>query len=112
MMASIVAQPTRTIDQTCQMNELFGYTRDVVKARYALRTPAGFVAGWLPGWRDAVCVTQISAGMGARFCQLLVTLRETSEGRGNTGPIEHVIYVLAGTCRGELGGGRHALAAG
>ena len=46
----------RTINQTCQMNELFGYTRDVVKARYALRTPAGFVAGWQPGWRDAVCV--------------------------------------------------------
>jgi (S)-ureidoglycine aminohydrolase len=93
------------------MNELFGYTRDVVKARYALRTPAGFVAGWLPGWRDTVCVTQISAGMGARFCQLLVTLGETSEGRGNTGPIEYVIYVVAGSCRGELGGSRHALSA-
>jgi (S)-ureidoglycine aminohydrolase len=94
------------------MNELFGHTRDVVKARYALRTPAGFVAGWQPGWRDATCVTQISSGMGARFCQLLVTLRETSEGHGNTGPLEYVIYVLAGTCRGELGGSRHPLAAG
>ena len=37
---------------------------------------------------------------------------ETSEGRGNTGPIEYVIYVLAGACRAELGGSRHALAAG
>jgi (S)-ureidoglycine aminohydrolase len=94
------------------MNELFGYTRDVIKARYALRTPAGFVAGWLPGWRDAVCVTQISDAMGARFCQLRVTLGETSEGRGNTGPIEFVIYVLAGKCRAELGGSLHTLAAG
>jgi (S)-ureidoglycine aminohydrolase len=93
------------------MNELFGYTRDVVNARYALRTPAGFVAGWLPGWRDAVCVTQISTGMGARFSQLLVTLGEASEGRGNTGPIEYLVYILAGTCRGELGASRHVLVA-
>jgi len=94
------------------MNELFGHTRDVVKARYALRTPAGFVPGWLPGWREAVCVTQISPGMGAHLCQLLVTLGETSEGRGNTGPIEWVIYLLAGACRAELGGKGHSLEAG
>jgi (S)-ureidoglycine aminohydrolase len=94
------------------MNELFGYTRDVVKARYALRTPAGFVTGWQPGWREAACVMQISDVMGARFCQLLVMLGEASEGRGNTGPIEYLIYVLAGTCRGELGGSGDALAAG
>ncbi|MGD0261945.1 MAG: (S)-ureidoglycine aminohydrolase [Verrucomicrobiota bacterium] len=94
------------------MNELFGYTRDVVKARYALRTPAGFVPGWQPGWRDTACVMQISDALGANFRQLLVTLGQTSEGRGNTGLIECVIYILAGTCRAELGGSRHALAAG
>jgi (S)-ureidoglycine aminohydrolase len=94
------------------MNELFGDTRDVIKSRYALRTPAGFVPGWLPGWRDAVCVTQISPGMGANLCQLLVTLGAGGAGQGTTGPVEWVIYVLAGNCRAEVGGGPQALTQG
>ena len=94
------------------MNELFGETRDVIKARYALRTPAGFVPGWLPGWKDAVCVTQISPGMGANLCQVQVTLGAAGAGHGNTGGAEWVIYVLAGNCQADLGGRPHALTAG
>jgi len=93
-------------------NQLFGHSRDVVKCRYALRTPSGFVPSALPGWSDCVCVVQISPAMGANFCQLLITLGESGEGRGNTGELEHVIYVLAGACSAKLGGKKHALTAG
>jgi len=94
------------------MNHLFGFTRDVVKARYALRTPAGFVPSVLPGWTGAVCIVQISPELGARFCQLHISLEPSSEGRGNTGPVEQLFYVLAGACRVKLGGKSRALRSG
>ena len=93
-------------------NTLFGSTRDVVKERYALRTPSGFVASCLPGWRDAVSVVQISQAMGADFCQLFITLQKGGEGSGNTGELEFVVYVLAGKCLAQLGGKKHKLSAG
>jgi (S)-ureidoglycine aminohydrolase len=94
------------------MNDLFGFTRDVVKERYALRTPSGFVRSCLPGWRNAVCIVQISEGMGASFCQLLVTLEKGGEGQGQTDSLEFFVYVLDGSCRAEVGGERHTLSAG
>ena len=48
------------------MNDLFGFTRNVVKERYALLTPSGFVPSALPGWEKAVCNVLISPAMGAR----------------------------------------------
>lgn len=94
------------------MNDLFGFTRDVVKERYALRAPAGFVASCVPGWREAVVIVQISEGMGANFCQLFVTFQKDGEGRGNTGALEFFVYVLAGKCRANIAGTVHSLAAG
>jgi len=94
------------------MSDLFGFTRDLVRERYALRTPSGFVPSCLPGWRDAVVIVQISEGMGARFCQLLITLGVAGEGQGETDDLEYFVYVLAGKCHANLGGKRHTLAAG
>src|SRR6266700_3283336 len=94
------------------MKELFGFTRDVVKARYALRTPSGFVPSCLPGWRNVVGIVQISEGMGATFCQVLITLPPGGEGQGNTGALEYFVYVLAGKCRARLGGKSHVLTTG
>jgi (S)-ureidoglycine aminohydrolase len=94
------------------MNAPFGFTRDILKERYALRTPAGFVPSCLPGWRDSVCIVQISNGMGANFCQLLVTLEKSGEGRGKTGATELFVFVVVGSCGAQLGGRRHALAEG
>jgi (S)-ureidoglycine aminohydrolase len=94
------------------MNDLFGFTRDIVKERYALRTPAGFVPSFIPGWKDAVCIVQISDAMGARFCQMQVTLQKGGEGSGNTGSLEYVVYVLTGKCTTVLGGKPHELSAG
>ncbi len=94
------------------MNELFGFTRDVIKERYALRTPSGFVASNLPEWKNVISVVQISQGMGARFCQLLITFQSQAKGAGKTGELEQFVYVLAGNCEGHIGGKQHALSTG
>lgn len=94
------------------MNELFGSTRDVVKARYALRTPSGFVPSNLPGWTNCVSVVQISPALGANFSQLFITLHPASAGRGGTGATEYLVYVLAGDCAVKLGAKKHGLTAG
>jgi (S)-ureidoglycine aminohydrolase len=92
--------------------QLFGHTRDVVKSRYALRTPDGFVPSCLPGWRNCVTIAQISPGMGAGFCQFQIDLQKNGEGRGNSGENEWVVYLLEGKCAAALDGAKHKLAAG
>src|SRR5688500_9609674 len=94
------------------MNELFGSTRDVVKERYALRTPSGFVPSYLPGWTRAVCIVQISPAMGASFCQYFITLDAQGEGRGYAGATEYFVYVLHGKCQVRLGNAEHSLHGG
>jgi (S)-ureidoglycine aminohydrolase len=94
------------------MNQLFGSTRDVVKERYALRTPAGFVPSYLPGWTNCVCVIQISPAMGAKFCQFLITLEANGEGRGKSGSTEYLVYVISGNCNLKLGTKKHVLESG
>lgn len=94
------------------MNELYGHTRDVVKERYALRTPPGFVPSCLPGWSNCVPIVQISPGMGANFCQWQVTFEKNGEGHGNTGGSQYVAYLVEGSCDVVAGGQKNALAAG
>ena len=95
------------------MSDSFGFTRTVVKPRYALITPDGFVPSNLPGWKNAVAVVNISPVMnGPRFTQLQITLGESGSGQGNTGTLEHFYYVLAGSCNARVGGKKIELAAG
>jgi (S)-ureidoglycine aminohydrolase len=95
------------------MSDLFGFTRTVVKARYALITPDGFVPSTVPGWKNAVVVVNISPVIvGARFTQLDVTLNQDGSGEGNTGGNQYVIYVLAGEGTLGLEARRHRLEAG
>jgi len=94
------------------MNELFGSTRDVVKERYALRTPSGFVPSVLPGWTGCVAIVQISPAMGANLSQLLITLEKNGEGHGNTGALEYFVYVLIGKCNAQTGAKKASLKAG
>ena len=94
------------------MSDLFGFSRDVVKERYALRTPSGFVPSVLPGWTNAVCVVQISPAMGADFSQWLVSFEAEGEGRGNTGNIEYFIYLVAGNCTAKVDGKKQTLTGG
>ena len=94
------------------MNDLFGSTRTVVKGRYALLTPDGFVPSIVPGWKNAVVHVNISPALGARFTQLHVTLAADGTGEGNTGANEYFIYVIEGSGTITLPEKRHRLEAG
>src|SRR5258707_14283445 len=89
------------------MTELFGSTRNVVKQRYALLTPSGFVPSYLPGWQKTVCNVLISPAMGANFSQVLVTLETAGQCQGNTGLNQYFIYVLEGAASIMLDDKRH-----
>src|ERR1017187_6262859 len=95
------------------MSDLFGFTRTIVKPRYALITPDGFVPSVLPGWKNAVVIINISSVMqGPRFTQVQITLDANGSGAGNTGALEHFYYVLAGKCSAGLGGKKFELTPG
>jgi (S)-ureidoglycine aminohydrolase len=94
------------------MTQLFGFTRNVVKERYALLTPSGFVPSNLPGWEKAVCNVLISPAMGAGFSQVLVTLERDGQCLGNTGSNQYFGYVIDGSASIMLDDRRHRLEAG
>src|SRR6266705_331704 len=94
------------------MTELFGFTRNVVKERYALLTPSGFVPSSLPGWEKAVCNVLISPALGAQFTQLLITLEKEGQCHGNTGANQYFVYVVHGSGSITLDEKRHRLEAG
>src|SRR5580692_9489253 len=95
-----------------KVNDLFGATRNVVKDRYSLLTPSGFVPSVLPGWENVTCNVLISPAMGARFCQFLITLGKEGAGRGNTGDTEYFVYVIEGNASVTLDAKRQRLEAG
>jgi len=95
------------------MNDLFGFTRTVVKSRYALITPDSFVPSVVPGWKNAIVVVNISpALMGPRFTQLHFTLTADGSGEGNTGANQYFLYVIHGAARITLPDKQHRLEAG
>src|SRR5262245_14969842 len=95
------------------MSDLFGFTRTVVKSRYALITPDSFVPSNVAGWRGAVVIVNISPAMaGPRFTQLHVTLEKEASGEGNTGPNQYFIYVVEGAGRITLPDKQHRLEVG
>ena len=89
-----------------------GFTRTVVKPRYALITPDGFVPSRLPGWENVTPVIHISPAMGAKFSQLQITFRKNGIGEGNTGTLEFFVYVIEGACIAKVGGKKFNLTTG
>lgn len=94
------------------MKEFLDSARSVVETRYALLTPAGLAPSALPGWEKAACQVAISPALGARFCQLLVTLQTDGLCEGNTGRNELVVYVLEGAASVQSDNRRQRLDAG
>ena len=90
------------------MNSRPGLTRNVIRRRYALITPDGYVASTLPGWTRCVPHVLISSAMGARLVQMLIVCERGTRGRVETGADEWLLYVIAG--RGTLN--KRALTAG
>jgi (S)-ureidoglycine aminohydrolase len=73
-----------------------GLTRTVVKSTYALLTPDSRVVSVLPGWQNCLPVVQISAAMGARFSQYLITLGPDGSGDGDATGSSWFFYVVDG----------------
>src|SRR5580692_11984815 len=99
-------------EEKAKVNDLFGATRNVVKDRYSLLTPSGFVPSVLPGWENATCNVLISPAMGARFCQFLITFSKEGHGRGNTGKTEYFAYLLEGSASVTLDAKRNRMEPG
>jgi (S)-ureidoglycine aminohydrolase len=94
------------------MNTPAGLSRDVVKQRYALFAPDGFVPSVLPGWSDCVVNIVISPALGANLSQFLITLSATGRGHGNAGEREFVVFVVEGRCKANVDSQRSGLPAG
>ncbi len=93
------------------MNHPLGTSRNVVKERYALFTPAGFVPSVLPGWTNCTPFVLISQGLGANFVQTLIALDRNGRGEGATGESEIFAFVIEGKCavnKRQLGAGGFA----
>ncbi len=90
------------------MNQKLGLTRNVIKPNYALITPDGHVASVLPGWTNCVVNVLISAALGARLSQYLITLDANGNGKGDTNSHEWFFYVVNGSAKIN----NHALAPG
>jgi (S)-ureidoglycine aminohydrolase len=78
------------------MPNRLGHARTVVTPSYALFAPDSHVASALPGWTACRVVVQISAALGARFSQYLITLDADGRGYGETGPDTWFFFVVAG----------------
>lgn len=94
------------------MNVPSGFSRDVVKERYALFAPEGFVPSVLPGWSDCVVHIVISPALGANLSQLSITFTAAGRGQGNTGEREFVAYVVEGRCTAGAGGREQVMGTG
>jgi (S)-ureidoglycine aminohydrolase len=94
------------------MSKPLGSTRTVVKSRYALLTPDGFVPSRLPGWENATIIIHISPAMGAKFSQLQITFGKNGSGKGKTGAHEYFVYVLEGGCSVKIGSRKLSLTTG
>jgi len=74
-----------------------GSTRTVVTRAYALLAPDGHVASALPGWSHCRAVVLVSAAMGARFSQYLITFDSDGRGEGETGKDTWFFFLVEGT---------------
>jgi (S)-ureidoglycine aminohydrolase len=85
-----------TMTITMMMNKL-GITRTIVKETYALFATDSHVASTLPGWSNCRAIVQISAALGARFSQYLITLNDGGRGEGETTDSSWFLFVVDGT---------------
>lgn len=77
------------------MNKL-GITRTVVKETYALFATDSHVASTLPGWSNCRAIVQISAALGARFSQYLITLNDGGRGESDAADSSWFFFVVDG----------------
>lgn len=78
------------------MKTSLGLTRTVVRSNYALIAPDGYVPSVVPGWEKCVVNVILSAALGAKLGQWLVTLEKDGRGRGELFGYELFVFVIEG----------------
>ncbi len=90
----------------------FGLTRTHFGARHALIGPDGHVPSFLPDVEQATTIVLISAEMGARFTQLLMTFPAGGRAVFPANDTEAFTYILSGSTQVEFDETSHELSAG
>jgi (S)-ureidoglycine aminohydrolase len=95
------------------MTSPYGQTRTRIASRHALIAPDGHVKSQVPGITGAATVILISAAMGARFTQSLVTFEAGGSATFPENEIETVGYFESGGGVVQIGpGGKQRVVAG
>ena len=92
--------------------EISALTRSVVKNNHAIIAPDGYIHSNVPGWTNCTVNVIINEAMGAKFSQLLTTLKSNGEIRGETQASQIFFYVVKGRCQANVGGGEKLLTKG
>jgi (S)-ureidoglycine aminohydrolase len=95
-----------------KMKHPAGFSRDVIKPRYALLTPDAFVPSRLPGWTNCTINIVISPAMGANLAQSLVTMEKSGRALSATRDDEMFVYVIEGRCTAIVSDRGRVLSAG
>lgn len=76
--------------------KLSSLTRSVVRRNHAIVAPDGHINSTVPGWTGCTVNVLINEQMGARLCQMLVTLTADGKLTGRTQAAQIFFYVVAG----------------
>ena len=92
--------------------EISALTRSVVKRNHAIIAPDGYINSNIPGWTNCTVNIIINEAMGAKFSQLLTTLKSDGEIKGETNESQIFFYVVKGKCHAAVGGKENTLTKG
>ena len=92
--------------------EISALPRSIVKTNHAISAPDGYINSCVPGWVNCTVNVIINEAMGAKFSQLLTTLKSNGEIRGETQASQIFFYVVKGRCHAKVGGGEKVLTKG
>ncbi|MCB4798195.1 (S)-ureidoglycine aminohydrolase [Neotamlana laminarinivorans] len=92
--------------------KLTAISTTVVERDHAVITGDGFVNSAIPGWTNCEVNVVINEAMGAKFCQLLVTLNKATVLKGTTEATQIFFYVIDGSSEVIVDGKTHQLTQG
>ena len=83
--------------------EISALTRSVVKRNHAIIAPDGYINSNVPGWSNCTVNVIINEAMGAKFSQIITTLNNNGEIKGETKASEIFFYIIKGKCHANAG---------
>jgi (S)-ureidoglycine aminohydrolase len=92
--------------------EISALTRSVVKRNHAIIASDGYINSNVPGWTNCTVNVIINEAMGAKFSQIITTLKSDGEIKGETNASQIFFYVVKGKCHAAIGGSQNVLTQG